>query len=187
MDKGKRRFNGDRKPVRPDNDRSYKARPNNRGNIDDPDELTGPTDKIEGRNAVTEALASGRDFNKIWILKPEGDKTLDHGLIRILDEANKRGIVVTRATRQVLDKMSHTHNHQGVIASVAPHDYADLDEIIAKCRGEGRPALLVALDEIKDAYNLGSILRISDCWPWVYVCLISCFRLLRIIRTKKGR
>ena len=120
VDKGKRRYNPDRKPNgrRPENSRPFKAREN----IDNPEEMSGPTDKIEGRNAVTEALASGRDFNKIWILKPEGDKTLDHGLIRILDEANKRGIVVTRAPRQVLDKMSHTHNHQGVIASVAPHD-----------------------------------------------------------------
>ena len=159
MEKGKRHFNQDRNPRRPSNKKpDFK-----REREDDAFVEQGSTDKIEGRNAVTEALASGRDFNKIWILKPEGDKTLDHGLIRILDEANKRGIIVTRATRQILDKMSNTHNHQGVIASVAPHKYADLDEIIEKARSEGRPALLVALDEIKDAYNLGSILRISDC------------------------
>lgn len=175
MDKGKRRFNQDRKPNnrpakqgRPDFKRERpefkRERPDiNREREDDAFVEQGSTDKLEGRNAVTEALQAGRDFNKIWILKPEGDKPLDHGLIRILDEANKRGIIVTRATRQILDKMSSTHNHQGVIASVAPHKYADLDEIIGKCRDEGRPALLVALDEIKDAYNLGSILRISDC------------------------
>ena len=144
MDKGKRRFNQDRKPGRP----AKQVRPEfKRDREDDAFAEQGSTDKLEGRNAVTEALAAGRDFNKIWIL----------------DEANKRGIIVTRATRQILDKMSSTHNHQGVIASVAPHKYADLDEIIGKCRDEGRPALLVALDEIKDAYNLGSILRISDC------------------------
>lgn len=160
MDNGKRNFNRDRKPGRknfgrPDNNR--------RERIPEEQEAQGATDKIEGRNAVTEALAAEREFNKIWILKPDGDKPLDHGLIRILDEANKRGIVVTRASRDVLDRMSHTHNHQGVIASIAPHKYVELDEIIGKCREEGRPALLVALDEIKDAYNLGSILRISDC------------------------
>lgn len=159
MDKGKRQFNKDRRPARggmnkPDYRRERES---------DLREDDGTTDKIEGRNAVTEALAADREFNKIWILKPEGDKPLDHGLIRILDEANKRGIVVTRSPRAVLDKMSHTHNHQGVIASVAPHRYAELDEILDKCKEEGRPALLVALDEIKDAYNLGSILRISDC------------------------
>ena len=180
MDKGKRQFNNDRKPQRPGKQGGFQARsqgrpegrpqgrPQGRPDFNKPREDDafadqGSSDKLEGRNAVTEALQAGRDFNKIWILKPEGDKPLDHGLIRILDEANKRGIIVTRATRQILDKMSSTHNHQGVIASVAAHKYAELDEIITECRDEGRPALLVALDEIKDAYNLGSILRISDC------------------------
>ncbi|MBR2821256.1 MAG: 23S rRNA (guanosine(2251)-2'-O)-methyltransferase RlmB [Clostridiales bacterium] len=185
MDKGKKQFKRDRRPGgkpsngrssngrafsgSPSNGRPSYSRPSNgrpeynREREDTAFASEGSTDKLEGRNAITEALAAGREFNKIWILKPEGDKPLDHGLIRILDEANKKGIIVTRATRQVLDKMSSTHNHQGVIASVAPHSYADLDEIISKCRDEGRPALLVALDEIKDAYNLGSILRISDC------------------------
>ena len=114
MDKGKRRSNPDKRQRRPENNRPDFRR--ERENTAFTSEAS--SDKIEGRNAVTEALAAGRDFNKIWLLKPEGDKPLDHGLIRILDEANKRGIVVTRATRQILDKMSATHNHQGVIASV---------------------------------------------------------------------
>ena len=113
MDKGKKRFNNDKKPYRPNNNRSFDKRDRDQKDVM-PDDMGGATDKLEGRNAVTEALAAGRDFNKIWILKPDGDKPLDHGLIRILDEANKRGIVVTRSPRQVLDKMSHTHNHQGV-------------------------------------------------------------------------
>ena len=120
-------------------------------------------DKIEGRNAVTEALAAGRTFNRMWILKPEGGRRLEPALAKILDEANKKGIVITRAPRNVLDRISTTHNHQGVIATVAPHEYADLDDILAKAREEGRAPLLIALDEIKDAYNLGSVLRIADC------------------------
>lgn len=121
------------------------------------------TDKIEGKNAVTEALAAGRTINKIWVLKPDGGRRLEPALAQILDDANKQGIVVTRAPRNVLDKLSTTHNHQGVIASVAAHEYAEIDDIIAHAREEGHQPLLVALDELKDAYNLGSILRISDC------------------------
>lgn len=121
------------------------------------------SDKIEGRNAVTEALTSGRTINKIWILKPEGSRRLEPALAKILDMANKQGIVVTRAPRNVLDKLSNTHNHQGVIASCASHDYADLTDIIENARQKGHSPLLIALDELKDAYNLGSILRIADC------------------------
>ena len=103
MDKGKRRFNQDRKPIRS----AKQGKPEfKREREDDAFTENGSTDKLEGRNAVTEALQAGRDFNKIWLLKPEGDKPLDHGLIRILDEANKRGIIVTRATPRTSSRCS---------------------------------------------------------------------------------
>ena len=132
-----------------------------RGNNNKSGNVSG--DKIEGRNAVSEAISSGRTINRIWILKPEGGKRLEPALAKILDAANKMDTVISRVPRNVLDRMSTTHNHQGVIASVAPHEYADLDDIINKARDEGRAPILIALDEIKDAYNLGSMLRIADC------------------------
>ena len=132
-----------------------------RGNNNKSGNVSG--DKIEGRNAVSEALAAGRTINRIWILKPEGGKRLEPALAKILDAAIKQDTVISRVPRNVLDRMSTTHNHQGVIASVAPHEYADLDDILSKARDEGRAPILIALDEIKDAYNLGSMLRIADC------------------------
>lgn len=119
-------------------------------------------DRLEGRNAVTEALNAGREINKLWILEPSGGQRLDPGLAKILDEANKRKIVVIRSPRNVLDRMSQTHNHQGVIAAVASHEYVEIDDILKKAESEGRQPLLVVLDELKDAYNLGSVLRIAD-------------------------
>ena len=119
-------------------------------------------DRLEGRNAVTEAINAGREINKLWILEPSGGQRLDPGLAKILDEANKRKIVVIRSPRNVLDRMSQTHNHQGVIAAVASHEYVEIDDILKKAESEGRQPLLVVLDELKDAYNLGSVLRIAD-------------------------
>mgnify|MGYP001016944437 CR=1 FL=1 len=47
---------------------------------------------------------------------------------------------------------------QGIAARVAPFSYADLDELLAGV--VGRPgAFLVALDQVQDPQNLGSILR----------------------------
>ncbi|MCR5529355.1 MAG: 23S rRNA (guanosine(2251)-2'-O)-methyltransferase RlmB [Saccharofermentans sp.] len=119
-------------------------------------------DRLEGRNAVTEAINAGREINKLWILEPSGGQRLDPGLAKILDEANKRKIVVIRSPRNVLDRMSQTHNHQGVIAAVASHEYVEIDDILKKAESEGRKPLLVVLDELKDSYNLGSVLRIAD-------------------------
>ena len=57
-----------------------------RGNNNKSGNVSG--DKIEGRNAVSEALAAGRTINRIWILKPEGGKRLEPALAK-RDRATK--------------------------------------------------------------------------------------------------
>ncbi len=126
------------------------------------EEVIATSDRLEGKNPVMEALKAGRDINKIWILQPADGKPLDGHLQVIMAMAKERNIVIMRAQRNAMDRMSQTHNHQGVIAQVASHEYADLNEVISNVRSQGRQPLIVALDELKDAYNLGSILRISD-------------------------
>lgn len=119
-------------------------------------------DRLEGRNSVIEALRAGREINKLWILEPSEGQKMDARLAKILDEAIKKKIVIIRTSRQNLDQMSQTHNHQGVIAAVASHEYVDIDDILKSAEEKGHAPLLVVLDELKDAYNLGSILRIAD-------------------------
>ena len=126
------------------------------------EEKTPSADRLEGRNSVLEALKAGREINKLWILESKGDKKPDPILMRILSDAEKKKIPVVRAKREALDRMSETHNHQGVIAVVASHEYVDIEEVIEKVTSEGRSPFFVVLDELKDAYNLGSVLRIAD-------------------------
>lgn len=155
------RNNRGRRDNRPIN----KAREYNRDNVRENNNEADnePTnDRLEGKNPVTEAIRAGREINKLWILQPANGQKLEPGLSRILDEANKRKIVVVRCTRENLDRMSQTHNHQGVIAAVASHEYVEIEDILAAAEAKGHAPLLVILDELKDAYNLGSILRISD-------------------------
>ena len=117
---------------------------------------------IEGRNSVLEALSSGRDINKMWILEPAEGQKLDRDLSAILREAKERKIVVSRVSRNVLNKMSTTGNHQGVIAQVASHDYVDIDDVLDAAFEKSNAPILLALDELKDSFNLASLLRISD-------------------------
>ena len=126
------------------------------------EEKTPSADRLEGRNSVLEALKAGREINKLWILESKGDKKPDPILMRILSDAEKKKIPVVRAKREALDRISETHNHQGVIAAVASHEYVDIEEVIEKVTSEGRSPFFVVLDELKDAYNLGSVLRIAD-------------------------
>lgn len=124
--------------------------------------ITPSADRLEGRNSVLEALKAGRQINKLWVLDAKDGKKADPVLASILNEASRKKIPVVRAKREVLDRMSETHGHQGVIAQVASHDYVEVDDIISKASEEGRAPFIVVLDELKDAYNLGSVLRIAD-------------------------
>ena len=124
------------------------------------EQKTPSADRLEGRNSVLEALKAGREINKLWVLDTQGKP--DPILVRILESAQKKKIPVVRTKREALDRMSETHNHQGVIAAVASHEYVSVDDMIAKAEEAGRHPFFVVLDELKDAYNLGSVLRIAD-------------------------
>ena len=59
--------------------------------------------------------------------------------------------------------MSLTGAHQGIIASVAVHGYATIDEILAAAEAKGEAPLIVLCDELSDPHNLGAILRTAEC------------------------
>ncbi len=114
---------------------------------------------IEGRNAVTEALRSGRTINKVFL----ADGDTDRALGRLAAMAKDAGAVVVRIDRRKLNDMSPTGSHQGIIASVAAHDYATIDDILAEAEARGQAPLIVVCDELSDPHNLGAILRTAEC------------------------
>lgn len=118
-----------------------------------------PEGMIEGRNAVTEALKSGRMIDKVYIASGETDKALG----RLAAQAKEAGAVIVQTDRRKLDLMSPTGAHQGIIASVAAHDYATVDDILARAEARGEKPLIVICDELSDPHNLGAILRTAEC------------------------
>ena len=122
-----------------------------------------PTDdRIEGRNPVLEAMRAGRTINKLYVMKRLPDSRPDPTMARIINMAVEKKIPIMEVPKANLDSMSQTHNHQGVIAQVASHEYVEIDEMLKRAEEKGEAPLLLLLDELKDAYNLGSILRIAD-------------------------
>ncbi len=115
--------------------------------------------QLEGRNAVTEALRSGRTVDKVFVAAGETDRALQ----RLAAQAKEAGAVVVPVDRRKLDQMSTTHAHQGIIALVAAHDYVSIDDILEEAAARGENALLVICDELTDPHNLGAILRSAEC------------------------
>ena len=114
---------------------------------------------LEGRNAVTEALKSGRTIDKVFVAAGDTDR----GLARLAAEAKAAGAVVNTVDRRKLDQMSVTHAHQGIIAMTAAHEYATIDDMLALARERGEAPLIVICDELTDPHNLGAILRTAEC------------------------
>ena len=114
--------------------------------------------KIEGRNAVIEALRAGRPIDKVFIAKGETDSALGH----IASKARSAGAVVVEADRRKLDAMSVTRAHQGVIALAAVKEYVTVQQILQSAGEKGETPLIVICDEISDHHNLGAILRTAE-------------------------
>ena len=117
------------------------------------------SEKIIGRNPVAEAIKSGREIDKIMVKKGE----IEGSLRPIIKKARDMGIPVIEADRNKLDQIAEGGNHQGVIAYVASHEYASIDDIFENAQKKGQPPFIVILDKITDPHNLGSIIRTANC------------------------
>ena len=115
--------------------------------------------QLEGRNALQEALKSGRTIDKVFI----ADGDTDRGLQRLAAEAREAGAVIVPVDRRKLDQMSTTRSHQGVIALAAAHEYYTIDDLLEEAAARGENALLVICDELSDPHNLGAIMRSAEC------------------------
>ncbi len=124
-----------------------------------PAPVEAPEGQLEGRNALTEALKSGRTIDKVFIAAGDTDR----GLQRLAAQAKEAGAVVVPVDRRKLDAMSVTRAHQGVITLAAAHEYATLADIMQEARSRGEEPLIVICDELTDPHNLGAILRSAEC------------------------
>ena len=116
-----------------------------------------PGNVIAGRNAVTEALRSGREIEKILIA--DGS---EGSISKIVALAKERGISVRFEDRRALDRITD-EVHQGVVAYAAAAKYSTVDEIFACAKDRGEDPFIMILDDIEDPHNLGAIMRTAEC------------------------
>ncbi|MBQ2931441.1 MAG: 23S rRNA (guanosine(2251)-2'-O)-methyltransferase RlmB [Clostridia bacterium] len=115
-------------------------------------------DRIFGTNPVFEALNSGREIDKIFILEGARHSRLGE----IISLAKKRGIHYTNVSRKKLDELSDGGNHQGVLAFAAVHSYSEVEDILEAARKKGESPLILIAEGLKDPHNLGSIIRCAN-------------------------
>jgi 23S rRNA (guanosine2251-2'-O)-methyltransferase len=116
--------------------------------------------KIEGRNAVLEMLRRAAPFTEICL---DSNASADKRLEEIVSLAKQRGIRIRYVARQLLDKVSVTNVHMGVIAwAKTPSLPSTLRDLLKYCGRRGEVPFLVILDEIVYQQNLGAITRTAN-------------------------
>src|SRR5882762_5798130 len=114
-------------------------------------------ESIYGINPVREALKSrGRAIQYVAVARERHNDRLQN----LIEECKHAGVSVRLITRQDLDRLAGNGGHQGAVAITSAKKYCDIDDLLAKRRGEH--ALLVVLDGVEDPHNLGAILRTAD-------------------------
>ncbi len=113
-------------------------------------------DIIAGRNAVAEALKSGRPIDTVWIAKG----THTGSLPVLIAQCRKLGIPVKETDSRKMDSLAQ--NHQGVLAFAACKPYAELSDLFELAKQREEPPFFILCDGLEDPHNLGAILRTAE-------------------------
>lgn len=103
---------------------------------------------VYGRNPVFEALRGRRAgaVSDIWATAPAArEPWLGQARVRVV-------------TAEEIERRCGSGAHQGVCADAGPYPYASSEQLLA-----AEQPLIVALDQVQDPQNLGSICRTAEC------------------------
>lgn len=114
---------------------------------------------IIGRNPVMEALRAGRNIDTLFVARGERQGSIG----KIIAMSREQKIPVKEVDSKKLDYMCGNAHHQGVIARVAAHEYASIDDIFKRAEEQGESPFIIVCDEISDPHNLGAIIRSAEC------------------------
>ena len=113
---------------------------------------------IYGTRAVMEAIAAGKEIDKIMI-----QSGLANDLVKeLIAVARNNNVPIAFVPAEKLKRIS-TKNHQGVICLLSVVAYSSVDDLIFKAYNDGREPFLLILDRITDVRNFGAIVRTAEC------------------------
>ncbi len=119
--------------------------------------MDNPT-QIYGLRAVIEAINTGEPIDKVFIQKGligELSKELERTI-------RKKGINSSYVPIEKLNRLS-SGNHQGVVASISPIVFYELEDLVEKVISKKELPLFLLLDQLSDVRNFGAIIRTAEC------------------------
>jgi 23S rRNA (guanosine2251-2'-O)-methyltransferase len=115
---------------------------------------------LEGRQSVLAALKARQ--RRINVILLRNGLHSDEGVAEILALAADLTVPVRRVDSRELDALAHGVTHGGVLAVASPKPRLGADGLIDLVEKLAEPALLLLLEGIDDARNLGFTLRTAE-------------------------
>lgn len=123
-------------------------------------------DIICGVHPVTQVLLSPkRSVSMIFV---DSEKRTP-SVLRIIKLAKKRNIKINYSERRELDRLSGRNIHQGVVAFAELLKILTLHEAISS--DKNKKSIWLAIDEITDPQNLGTMIRSAVCFGVEFLIL----------------
>jgi 23S rRNA (guanosine2251-2'-O)-methyltransferase len=109
---------------------------------------------LYGINPVHEALLNSADkVQRVYFLRGKSNPRIQE----LIDLCRQNRLPVHFEAPKILDRKSEGQKHQGVVAEMAAHHYADFSDLLDR-----KPSLLVLLDGVEDPGNLGAVIRTAE-------------------------
>lgn len=112
---------------------------------------------------ASELIYGLRAVDAVLVVRPKDaveltfDPRAERDVAPVIERARSLGVRLTPSSEHELRSITRTHNHEGLALAVAPRKWTpakDLANVLANGRGAA-----VALDRVRNAYNIGAIVR----------------------------
>ena len=113
---------------------------------------------VFGIRAVEEAIAAGKEIEKVFIKKGLQGELFQ----RFLDEVRANEVPFQFVPMEKLNRITRK-NHQGVIAMISPVVYQNIEQLVPMLYDEGKEPFVLILDHLTDIRNFGAIARTAEC------------------------
>ncbi len=118
--------------------------------------MSPPGRVVVGIHPVRELLRAGRRVHEVLVADRSSSAAIDE--VRRL--ATEAGVPVATLDPATADDLAAGQVHQGVVARAPDFPFQSLDEVLGRSREE--PALVVAVDQVTDPHNVGSVARTAE-------------------------
>lgn len=114
---------------------------------------------LEGKQSIVAALEARQRKFEVILVRHDAH---EHKIQDLLDLAAERGVPIRRVAGSALDALAHGASHGGVLAIVSEKPRLSVEGLLEQVGRLREPALLLLLEGIDDARNLGFTLRTAE-------------------------